>query len=234
LDVTRSTRPRKRARKLVLAVAVAMALSGCGVLHPGAAAVVGHQTISESQVDGLARGLCSSFARGAAAQGGQVPPSREARQGALQTLVNSELVHQFARTAGITPSNSTVSAQAAPFQHAISTLPPSQRADFSAAVTGYAESQAIIYDAGSRSLESQNKKHFSRNQAVAEGNRLLQGYIKGVNVEVDPRFGSWVRGNLQPAAASLSVPVSQSARTAAQSSPGATWIGQLPASQKCS
>lgn len=218
----------------MVAVAATMALTGCGALHPGAAAVVGSQTITDAQVDGLAAGLCSSFARGAAAQGGQVPASREARQGAVQTLVNSELIHQFAQSAGITPSKSTVSAEAAPFQRAISTLPPAQRADFRDAVDGYAESQAILYDAGSRSLESQNQTRFSHDQAVAEGNRLLQGYLKGVKVEVDPRYGTWVRGNLQPDTSSLSVPVSQSARTAAQSNPGGTWVSQLPASQQCS
>jgi uncharacterized lipoprotein YajG len=229
--VTRSVKSRKSTTKLVLAVAATLALSGCGAMHPGAAAVVDSTTISMSQVDALARGVCS--ASKSQTSTGQMP-SRNARQVAVQILVDSELSRQFGEKRGITPNPSMVSAAEAQFAQSIDALPPSQREDFRQAVRESAEGQLTVVEAGRRSLEAQGAQNISQNQALAEGSRLRQQYEQGIQVEVDPRYGAWTKGNLQPGGAELSVPVSTQARAGDNAKPPASWVAQLPASQKCS
>jgi uncharacterized lipoprotein YajG len=230
--VTRSVKSRKSTTKLGLAVAATLALSGCGAMHPGAAAVVDSTSISMAQVDALARGVCSASKNQTSTTGPM--PSRNARQVAVQILVDSELSRQFGEKRGITPNPSMVSAAEAQFAQSIDALPPGQRADFRQAVRESAEGQLTVVEAGRRSLEAQGAQNISQNQALAEGSRLRQQYERGIEVEVDPRYGAWTKGNLQPGGAELSVPVSAQARAGDNAKPPASWVTQLPASQKCS
>ena len=71
------------------------------------------------------------------------------------------------------------------------------------------------------------------NAALSEGTKLRNKWAKSVDVEVDPRYGTYDQGTLTPASGSLSVPVSQRATAGANADPAATWVAGLPMSQKC-
>jgi len=224
------TRPRRLSRFTVLAAAGAMALTGCGSVHPGAAAVVGHDTITEGQVDALAQGLCS--ANGAS---GQQLASREARQGALQVLLDTELSQQFGQKRGASPNQQQISQALARSSRTIAALPKDERPAFKDALVRYWEGQLMLMDIGRKSLEAQGKTHVTPAQATAEGNRLRQQYVKTISVSVNPSLGSFRRGTFQPATnnGSLSVPASESARQGNSANPDASWVASLPASQQC-
>ena len=84
-------------------------MSACAT-HPGAAAVVGSESISDTHVDDVASALCA--AQGGR-QNGQQPQdlaSRAARQGALDVLINSSLSRQFGDSQGVQPDQEQVSA----------------------------------------------------------------------------------------------------------------------------
>jgi SurA-like protein len=219
------------AKMSALVAGAALALSGCG-LHPGAAAVVGDTTISGAEVDDAAAALCSANITGAKAQGQPKPDlaSRGARQAAVQLLVDTELSQQFGEEKGVEPEKSKVSSAVAQNKQTLDLLPEANKADFEALLRDYAEGQLMLIQIGRQSLADSSADD---NAALSEGTKLRNKWARSVDVEVDPRYGSYAQGTLTPASGSLSVPVSQRATAGANADPSATWVAALPMSQKC-
>lgn len=219
------------AKMSALVAGAALALSGCG-LHPGAAAVVGDTTISGAEVDDAAAALCSANITGAKAQGQPKPDlaARGARQAALQLLVDTELSHQFGEEKGVDPEPSKVSAALAQNKQTLDLLPESRKPAFEDLLRSYAEGQLMLIQIGRQSLANPDADD---NAALAEGTKLRNKWAGSVDVEVDPRYGTWAKGTLTPASGSLSVPVSQRAVAGANADPAANWVAALPTSQKC-
>lgn len=235
--MTARSTPSRRATKLFVVAAAAMVgLTGCGGLHPGVAAVVGSATISREQVDDVARALCSANIKGAEAQGQQAPDlaSRGARQSAVQILLDTELSSQFGEQEGVEPSKQQVSQALAQNEQGVALLPESQRASFRETLKGYAEGQLVLIQIGRQSLEDQGKSKVTDDQAIAEGQRLRGRFVKTLDVEVDPRYGSFENDTLQAGGTALSVAASDSARAGEKSDPGASYVSGLPSSQRCS
>jgi hypothetical protein len=113
-------------------------------------------------------------------------------------------------------------------------LPETLKPTFDTVARQYAQAQTALIDLGRKSLEAQGKTNVSDQDAFTEGQRLRTQYASKAKVQVDPRFGVLAAGQLQPNDGSFSVPVSDFARQAAASQPSATFVSQLPASQKCS
>jgi SurA N-terminal domain len=215
----------------VVGLVAVFVTSGCAT-HPGAAAVVGSERIGTSQVDDVARALCS--AQGAS-QTGQALASRGARQGALSVLINSSLSRQFGASQGVEPDQEQVSAALAGNEQNISTLPADRRAVFRQAVKEYAEGQLMLIDVGRRALRDQGKKNITEQQAVSEGTKLRNRWAaKNADVSVDPRFGKFAKNALLPGSGSLSVAQSQSATDGDSPDPSQGFVAALPATQKCS
>lgn len=222
-----------RARSLKTAVLLAVAgtvLTGCGT-HPGAAAVVGDTTISTDEVDAAARALCSANATDDPAA--PALASRGARIAALQFLIDSELSRQFGASVGIEPDAAAVSETLAQNRAGIASIPDDRRDDFLDLLVGFRESELIVAEAGTRALEEQGAVATAPEQAASEGFRLRTEWAEDVDVEVDPRFGSYADGTLNPESGSLSVPASERATSGAQPDPGQDWVAGLPDSQKC-
>jgi hypothetical protein len=234
--IARSLLPRGTTRLSALAAAAVVVLTGCGALHPGSAAVVGPTTITHDRVDALAAALCSANIKGAEASGQQAPelPTRGSREAALQVLVDSRLSQLFGREKDVEPNRRIVSQAMAQNRQAVELLPESQRDAFRQALEEYATGQSILVEAGRASLAAQGRTDVPDDQAFAEGERLRGEYLKSVEVEVDPRYGSFEKGTLRPGGTSLSVPASDSARAAAAAQPAAGFVSALPASQRCS
>lgn len=215
----------------VLVAGAALALSGCG-LHPGAAAVVGDTTISGAEVDDAAAALCSANLTGAEARGEAKPDlaSRGARQAALQLLVDSELSRQYGEAEDIDPDKAQVSQALAQNKQTVDLLPADRKDDFTAILRGYAEAQLVLIEAGRDSLGDPMAPD---DAAISEGTRLRNKWARSVDVEVDPRYGTYAQGTLTPGSGSLSVPVSEAAAAGANSDPAANWVAGLPLTQKC-
>jgi hypothetical protein len=218
---------------VVLGLAAVLALSGCGS-HPGAAAVIGSETISESRVDSVALALCS--AQSLAQTGApQQLAGRAARQGALTVLINGALSRQYGDAQGLEPEQSQVSAAVDANQATIDQLPASRRTAFSETLRDYAEGQLVVAAAGQDLLRERGARNITQEQALAAGSRLRDAWVKdNVKVSVDPRFGRFSAGSLAYRSGSLSAAVSENASSAAKQQPDETWVSSLPATQKCS
>ena len=216
------------------AAAAALLLAGCSQ-HPGSAAVVGDDVISTQRVDDVARALCSSQAGTAQAQGRQLA-SRGARQGALQVLLDSDLSRQFGESKGVQPNQGQVSAALASNAGQIDALPADQREAFREALKDYVEGRLMLLEVGRRYLASQGQANPDQSKAIAVGQKLRGDFAKKLDIEVDPRYGTFdqARGSFTPASGSLSVPASQSAPDGSSADPSAGWVASLPATQRCS
>lgn len=224
-------RSGRRVRLTALAVASATVLAGCGT-SPGSAATVGSQTISRDEIDDVARAVCSANMVTSQASGQAPPalPSRGAREVAMSILLETELSQQFGEAKGVTPDPQQVAQAVAQNEQGLAMLPEDQRAIFSETLREYAEGQLMLIEIGRSELGPQA----GDDEALAEAAKLRAAYAEGIDVEVDPRFGSFTDGRFQPGGASLSVPASDRAVQGAEQQPGEEFVGGLPATQLCS
>lgn len=228
------TRTLKGSVLAALAGVTALLLSACGT-HPGAAAVVGSDSISEVRVDDVASALCA--AQSGAGQPGQPQDlaSRAARQGALDVLINSALSRQFGQSQGVQADQEQVSAAVAANAKNISALPAEHRADFKQTLQEYAAGQLMLIEVGRRELAKSGQQNATEQQAVSEGTKLRNAWAsKHVDVSVDPRYGEYSKNALLAKSGSLSVAASSTAKDGSSPDPSAGWVAALPASQKCS
>jgi hypothetical protein len=218
---------------LALTLVTAAALSSCGT-HPGSAAVVGSQTISDGRVDDVATALCAISTESAQAGQPQELATRSARQVALGVLIDSALTRQFGEAEGIEPDQEQVSAALASFQATIDAVPAAERAVFRDVVTQDTEGRLVLTEVGRRALAEAGRRNATDQQAVATATRLRNRWAaENVDVSVDPRYGTYARNALTSRSGSLSVAVSSDAAAGAEATPATSWVASLPASQKC-
>jgi hypothetical protein len=220
----------RKVKLAALAAGMTM-LAGCGN-HPGAAAVVGSQEISHGELDDVARAVCSANIATAKAQGQPVQAlaTRGAREVAMQILLETELSHQFGEHEGVEANQQEVSQAVAQNEAGLGMLPQDQREDFRTALRDYAEGQLMLIEVGRESLGGD----VSDDEAIAEGLRKRKEYVESLDVEVDPRYGRFTEGGaFKRGGTDLSVPASEMARRGAKAQPDATFVSELPASQRC-
>ncbi|HEX6248105.1 MAG TPA: hypothetical protein VFZ64_09570 [Nocardioidaceae bacterium] len=220
----------RRVKLVALAVGAATVLAGCG-LHPGAAAVVGSETISHERVDDLASAICSAQLAVNQAQGAQTEriPTRSLREASLGALVQTELSQQFGEERGVEPNRQQVSEIVSRSEQNLGMLPEDEREVYRDVVRENAEGQTMMLAVGREELGD-----VSEQEALNEGFRLLQDYAQEVGVEVDPRYGRFEQGNIVPGGTALSVPVSERAQAGADQQLAPGFVATLPASQLCS
>jgi len=225
-------RRRWRPARLSALAAAVMVVSGCGSVHPGSAAVVGSQSISHAEVDDVAAALCSANLESAKAQGqaAQALPSRGVREGALQILLETELNQQFGEARGVAANKQQVSQAVQQNAQGIALLPADQQEDFRTALAGYAEGQLMLIEVGREALGADA----TDDEAIAEGTRLRGPFVDSLDVEVDPRYGTFEEGAFKRGGTALSVAASSQARAGERANPPAGYVSTLPVSQQCS
>ena len=237
------TRQRIRRRRrsgvsgLVVTLTAAVA-TGCSTLHPGAAAVVGSRSIEASTVDAIASAYCQVTVAAARAQGSAAPaqPTRDLRRGVLNALVQEHVVRGAAnRIGGIRVAESQVDQLVE--SSGILAQPVSD--DAAAVLRGFldkvASTQLTLQAIGQRlaAQQSGGGQPPSPEQASAAGRRYVLKYAAGLDVSVDPRYGSYSPQGIEVSSGSLSVPVSDEARLAIRPSLDGSAARSLPASQTC-
>ena len=231
----RSTVSHRRMMLSALAAAAVVVLTGCGALHPGVAADVGSVTIPRDEVDDIANVLCSAKLSGAEAQGETASElaTRLERETALEVLLESELSRQFGEEMGVEADEEQVAQAVAENEASIEQLPEHQRDVFRNTVRKFFGGQLILVEIGRASLADQGQSEAPDDQAIAEGQRLRAAFVEKIEVEVDPRYGTFTDGAFAAGGAALSVPASDHGLAGAKANPGSQFIAGLPASQRC-
>ncbi len=215
---------RVRPGRLATAALAVLLVTGCAQNAPGVAAQVGEDRITDEQVDELAEALCLLSTE---SPEGPVP-NQQLRTQALQILLESELANDI-----IDPDAVDKEQLAATQQEAAASrdaLPERLRAPFDDAVERFATGQLGLLALGRESLVDKGTEEPDDQAALAEGQRLRTRYARQLGVDVDPRFGTFERGQLQPSDGSLSVPVSEEAQASATAGGAGS---DLPANLSC-
>lgn len=215
---------RKRLGGASVALA-ALLLSACAQNPPGVAAELGDQRITDEQVDQLAEALCALTA--GAAQGTPVATQPVRRQ-ALQILIDIQLAAALVDPGSVDREQLAAARQQA--AESRQALPERLRGTFDEAVKGFASSQLGLAQLGRESLQDQGTAQPDEQAALVEGQRLRVQYAEEVGVTVDPRFGTYAEGVLEPTDGSLSVAVSDEAVASTSPQPTGT---ELPANLTC-
>lgn len=221
---------RRRLKLAAVAAGAAALLAGCG-LHPGAAAVVGSQSISHAEVDDVALAVCRANVAGAEASGQPASPlpSRGARELAVELLVDTELAQQLGEREGVEADQQAVAQAVAQNEAGLALLDAEQQEQLRSTLRDYAEGQFMLIEVGRKSLGSQVPEE----EALAEGQRILGEYAASVDVEIDPRYGSYDESGFRAGGTALSVAASESAKEGDRARPNDSFIAEMPASQLC-
>lgn len=215
---------RNKPVRLATAALAVLLVTGCAQNPPGVAAEVGGHRITDEQVDRLAEALCDLSQD---SQQGPVPTQQVRRQ-ALQILLEVELAKDLVDPDAVDKKQLAAAQQQTQAQSAA--LPERLRGTFDDAVEEFFSSQLGLIALGRESLVEKGTKNPDDAAAQQEGQRLRTRYAQRAGVSVDPRFGTFEDGQLQPADGSLSVPVSKQAKASAS----ADGVGaDLPANLSC-
>lgn len=223
---------RGRAAKFTAAVALSVvALTGCSQLRPGAAAVVGDVEITNSQVDKLASALCAT---NGGAPTGQIP-TKQMRATAVQVLVESQLNNQFGEQEGATYDQKALNDALEQNQVVIDSADEDFQEEFTAIISDYVAGQLMLITLGREALAQTGQTDVLDTVAIQAGVALRAEFVADHPVKLDPRYGTFVDGAVNPVSGSLSVPVSGVAVDADDPNKASdpAWITSLPAFQKC-
>jgi hypothetical protein len=172
------------------------------------AAEVGDQQITTEQLDEFSGSFCSFLAM---QQPGE-KSSKLVRQGALSTMVVARMGHEYAEDHPTELDRASIETNMAAVSEAVADLPDDEREAFLDEVRYVLEGNQYIAQAGDAAAQQQ----------------LLSDLSGELDVEIDPRFGSWEDLQADGASGSLSVPTETEEVDPENPAAG------LPASQTCS
>ena len=131
-------------------VAALLLLTGCDQLAPGTASVVNGTRITEDEVESVADAQCE--AADVAAQGGSSAAMAMSRvhQQSLFLLVDAELSKQYAEEEGLEPAKGLADAFFSGFETSLAELPEKPRTVLEDLFKDWADSRAVLVQAGER------------------------------------------------------------------------------------
>lgn len=214
----------------LVAAATALLLSACGDgLAPGVAAEVDGEQITTAEVDDLATVICE-IDKGAGQTGTPVAAQRAT---ALTVLLGIEVGRRIGDVDSVPQQQVTQSLQAA--SQAREFVPEDLKDYFDEVIRESTRSAAAVDAAAAANLREQGER--PEPTAVQEETaRLQQAYLEDHPVEVDPRFGVYQNGQVVSGDGSLSVAVSDRAKSFVPQGTddgSAQPAADLPASQVC-
>lgn len=229
-----TSRSRKR-YAAGLAVVAALALSGC-TMHPGSAAVVNGDNISQSHIDNLVLAACSYQEAGRKQQGGAKPSTSMAylRHVFVQDLISFQISNKAANQMGLTVSPAAI-AKVTSSQK----IPPGLSSSDQKLLTQFfydsakAQLQQATIGAHIKDPSVTNADNVSSADITA-AQKYLTAFTAKQSVTVSPANGSWNGQTVQAGNGSLSAPASTVAKRWEQlEQNNAQNVTGLPPSQVC-
>lgn len=224
---------RRRRASLAGALVLPLALAACGDgVSPGQAARVDGDAISVSEVDDLARVICATQGE----QGGTSSPTAGVRALALNVLLGIRIGEGVGDLDSVDKQQVAQSVQGA--QQARELVAEKDRPLFDEVVRDQTRAQLAVADAAAQELRAEGGDPNDQNALQAKAAELQEKWLADADVEVAPRFGSIKSGQLLAGDGSLSVAVSERARSFKGGSSddpfGMGSTAEYPASQRCS
>jgi len=217
-----------------IALAAALLLTACGQVHPGAAAVVDGTRISLDEVDSLSEAYCRANLAIAEAQGQPVTPERgvESRRRVLGGMLQLEIARRAADSLGVEVEASSYAVDEAEFAELLDAVGDEHADDVVTLVRMNAETNALLLAIGAHEL-GQDASEVDPEQAGPAGQELVSEFGRDLEIDIDPRLGLSPDGAVLPETGSLSVAVSEEAKTPLDPEGATSGLDTLPESQVC-
>lgn len=231
----------KANRLVLLAVGGAsmLALTGCAQ-SGNVAARVGDTTVPTSDVDFLTHLQCGILDKAAAKSPGQVKavPMSRVRNQWVNALIDSELNRQLAAREDLSYDKETLRSAMDQFEPTLAQAPAKDRDRARDMIESIYRGQLEVVALAQRDLSRQGVTSPSDDQVRQAVTKILDDFRKKVDVDINPQYGPGADGVAGSADPSLSRAVSSFAKDAraggsTTSDPDATWVGGLPADQRC-
>jgi hypothetical protein len=226
---------RTRTRLAALSLLALVALSGCGQspLHPGAAAVVGDETLSSSDLNSISQDLCSVLKTDPQSIGKGYPRS-QLMQSAVQAFMLKAIADQMVDQYDVTPDKAYKSTAEKARQH-FTQADPDALENTMDIFTSTDYFLAVAGAAGKQALEAAGTHNPSDNESVGKGIQLAQQWQKDNEIQVSPRFSSVTISDkgLNAVRDDTSYAVSDYAKLSSAEKPDDTYVASLPAAQVC-
>lgn len=226
---TRGPGPQRTA---VVLVAMA-ALAGCQ-FHPGSAAVVNGDKISQGTIDDLVVAGCGFFKAQRALDGGAVPSTSTAflRNVFTGSLISFTIVDKAAAQLHLTVSRAAIASATQTPPKGMNSEDRERLADFFTD-SARSELQQAVIGAHLKDPSVTNADDVTPDDTAA-AEKYLAAFTAKQHVEVNPAYGTWSGGRLLDTDGSLSKAQSSEAKSwlALRAGNGQSAAG-LPASQVC-
>ena len=234
-----SSRQPGRSVGLAGLAAAGLVLSGCGAsmgIHPGAAAVIGDETISMNRIDTTTTRYCQAYEPQISQQSQRVP-MRYLRQFVAANLSQRLLGQQLAAAYDVQPTSAytqQVTKVEQQFASSSSTLRDAV-VDVEAGGTYLSDVQVAI---GQKLLAASGTSAPTAKAALQRGQVATQDWLKSHSISIDPVFGIAPDGGQFKAAPDqtsypLSTLASQGAAAGGASQPDPAYTAALSPSQVC-
>lgn len=230
-----------RPSALVGLAAAGLLLTGCGSslgIHPGAAAIVGDESVSMSKIDTTATRFCKAYVaqsqQSQQTQSGPLPMGTF-RSYAAASLAKRALGEQLAAAYDVEPASGYQS-QVSQYQQALASSPADQLDAVIQVAAADAYLQNVQVAIGQQLTGNQGQSDADIKAALQRGRVATQDWLKDHEVFIDPVFDLSVDGGrFTVKVDQTSYPLSPlaSAGVKSASSPDQTYTSQLPAAQVC-
>jgi hypothetical protein len=230
----------KANRLVLLAVggASVLALSGCAQTG-NVAARVGDTNVPTSDVDLLTSVQCTSLDKAAKdpAQGSQVQPVARAtlRTIMVNALVDAEVNRQVAAREHLTYDKTQLASAVQRYQSTVGNAPAGDRDRYRDLIETILRGQLQAIGQIQDQFAGQQPSNDEVQKAIADFEAKMRAKV---DVDVNPQYGPDEHGVAGSADPSLSLAVSSFAKhsrdaLSATAQTDATWVGDLPADQRC-
>jgi len=226
---------RTRTRFAALSLLALAALSGCGQspLHPGAAAVVGDQTLSGSELNDISQDLCSVLKSDPRSIGEGYPRSA-LMSSVVQAFMMRAVADQLSEEYDVTPAGDYKSA-ADETKLRFGQADPDALDNAMDTFTSTAYFVAVAGAVGEDALKESGTSKPSEDESLTKGIELAQKWQDDNEIVVSPRYPSMKIGDqsIETVRDDTSYAVSDFAKQAAATEPDKSYTSSLPPSQVC-
>lgn len=233
-------RPARRPVALIGLAAAGLLLTGCGSslgVHPGAAAVIGDESVSMRKIDSTATLYCKAYVTSQQQQATQ-QQSGPAPMGLFRSYVAGSLSkrllgRQLATAYDVQPASGYQS-QVSQIESALTSAPADQRDAVIDVAASDAYLQNVEVAVGQKLTGNEGGSNADLKAALARGQVATQDWLDHHEAVIDPVFSVDVDGGkFTRTLDQTSYPVSAFAVAGTKATPPDTYTSALPVAQRC-
>jgi hypothetical protein len=207
-------------------------LTGCSGLTPGTASDVNGTRITTTRVSDLAAAQCDLRDVLTEKQLAPAITAAQVSRESLSLLMDTELTKQFGQSEDIDPDKLVAASYLSRVQPLFTGVPAGSKAVLTDVFSTWADSRAILVEAGSRAT-GEKPSATNLDKLLEAGLQARQSWLKKADISTDPRYGPDKDGYPSRDSASVSKARSTFAVDAQKETPSPAFLSGLPPNQKC-